>query len=156
MYLYLLRHADADTNASRDDLRELSAKGRDQAQKVGRFCSEHSIEPEVILTSPLIRAEQTARIVAEELELEERVIVEDFIKCGMTPSAAFLGLRKYGAKSTLFLVGHEPDLGDLVGALIGAPANNIHVRKATLIKILVPRVEPGGGVIEFFGPVKFL
>jgi hypothetical protein len=43
-----------------------------------------------------------------------------------------------------------------VGALLRAPAANIHVRKATLIKILAPVLESGGGVIEFFMPVKLL
>jgi len=54
------------------------------------------------------------------------------------------------------LVGHEPDLSQLVGALIHAPTSNIHVRKATLIKILAPVIESGSGVIEFFVPVKLL
>jgi phosphohistidine phosphatase len=156
MQLYLLRHADAETEAARDDLRQLSEKGRNQTQKVGRFFARQAIEPDVILTSPLIRAKQTAQIVAEEIHLESRVAVEDFIKCGMTPSDAFSGLRKFQETSSVLLVGHEPDLSHLVGALIRAPAGNVHVRKATLIKILAPVVETGGGVIEFFLPVKLL
>jgi len=156
MQLYILRHADADTEAARDDLRELSEKGRNQTQKVGRFFAKHAIEPEVILTSPLVRAEQTARIIAKEIHLEDRIVVEDFIKCGMTPSGAFSGLRKYREASNVLLVGHEPDLSQLVGALIHAPTGNIHVRKATLIKILAPVIESGSGVIEFFVPVKLL
>jgi phosphohistidine phosphatase len=156
MQLYILRHADAETEAVRDDLRELSEKGRNQAHKVGRFFSEHAIEPDTILTSPLIRAKQTARIIAEQIHLEDRIVVEDFIKCGMTPSVAFSGLRRYREASNVLLVGHEPDLSQLVGALIHAPTGNIHVRKATLIKILAPVAESGGGVIEFFVPVKLL
>jgi phosphohistidine phosphatase len=156
MQLYLLRHADAETEAPRDDLRHLSEKGRHQAQKVGRFFARHAIEPDIIITSPLIRAEQTAQILAQEIHLESRVTVEDFIKCGMTPFDAFNGLKKYGEAFNVLLVGHEPDLSQLVGALLRAPAANIHVRKATLIKILAPVLESGGGVIEFFMPVKLL
>ena len=62
MLLYLLRHAEAvPRNGSDDAARELTEKGIAQAKKVGRFCQSHDILPALILTSPLRRAEQTAK-----------------------------------------------------------------------------------------------
>ena len=65
MQLYLLRHADADTDAPTDDARPLSEKGIAQAKKVARFCEAHEMHLSLILTSPLRRAHETARPVAE-------------------------------------------------------------------------------------------
>jgi phosphohistidine phosphatase len=156
MDLYLLRHADADTIAARDDLRFLSEKGRGQAQKVGRFCFERQFRPDLILTSPLTRTLQTARIVAEQMEMTECVVVEPFLRAGMMPEAAFSGLEKYEEKSGLLIVGHEPDFGILTSTLLGAFSETIHVRKASLLKIYVASLSIGGGILEFLLPVKFL
>jgi len=156
MYIYLLRHAEAETGALKDELRALTGKGRRQVQKVGQFCLKHRIAPDVILTSPLVRAEETARIVAEKLGLANLVYVEPFLKTGMVPAAAFSGLGKYRDKVNVLLVGHEPDFSRLVSVLIGASSHSIHVRKATLLKVQTPSLEPGAGAIEFLLPVKFL
>jgi len=61
--VYLLRHADANTEAATDDARPLSQKGISQARKVGRFCKDHNLKPDVIITSPVrsISVEPSAR-----------------------------------------------------------------------------------------------
>jgi phosphohistidine phosphatase len=156
MYIYLLRHAEAETDAPRNELRALTNKGRNQAQKVGRFCLEHRIAPDVVLTSPLVRAEETARIVAEKLDLANLVCVESFLREGMAPAAAFSGLREYRDKVSVLLVGHEPDFSSLASELVGTSSHSIHMRKATLLKVQTPTLEPRTGVIEFLLPVKFL
>ena len=67
MQLFLLRHAEAEPEAATDEMRALTAKGSKQAESVGKFCLKHGFVPEIILTSPLTRAEETARLVAGEL-----------------------------------------------------------------------------------------
>jgi phosphohistidine phosphatase len=156
MLLYLLRHADAEPHADNDEMRALTDKGKRQAASVGRFCLKHDILPEIILTSPLMRAEQTARSVAHELGMPKRVQIEPFLRTGMTPESAFSGLEGYWEKANLMLVGHEPDFSNLVGVFIGGKATSVHIRKAALLSVSLENLKPGAGTIEFLIPVKCL
>ena len=156
MQLYLLRHAEAEDGPTNDEQRALTAKGEKQARNVGRFCRSHSIIPEIILSSPLRRAEETARIFARELDLPNIVQLADFLRPGMTAKSTLSGLEKYPGKASILLVGHEPDFSRLAGSLIGTHAENIHFRKATLMSINLPQMESGAGAIDFLIPVKCL
>jgi phosphohistidine phosphatase len=166
MLLFLLRHAEAEPYAASDEKRTLTAKGAKQAESVGKFCLEKGFIPEMIISSPLVRAEETARLVARELNLPKIVQIADFLRAGMTSDRAFSGLRellidytkreKYSDKASIMLVGHEPDFSNLAGALIGARAGNVHFRKATLMGLTLQELKPGTGTIEFLIPVKCL
>ena len=130
MQLFLLRHAEAEPDAANDEKRALTAKGSKQAENVGKFCLKHGFVPEMILSSPLTRAEETARLVARELNLPKLVQIEEFLRPGMTAERALSGLResliglmkreKSPEKASIMLVGHEPDFSNLAGVLIGA------------------------------------
>jgi phosphohistidine phosphatase len=156
MLLFLLRHAEAEPQAANDEARALTDKGKKQAAKVGRFCAAHQILPDIILSSPFVRAHQTAKSVADELVLSKRVQIEEFLAVGMTPESALSGLDKYSGKSTIMLVGHEPDFSRLAGVLIGGQPGSIHFRKATLLSVSLQNLKPGAGTIEFLLPVRFL
>ena len=152
MQLYILRHADADTEAATDAARTLSEKGEEQAREVARFCSRHEIQPDAIFASPLIRAQQTAKPVAKDLRLE--VTTARWLTCGATPEGILAELAALKDVAAAMLVGHEPDLGHLIAHLLGGERGSIHVRKAslTLVEVLVPR--KGGGHLEFSIPVR--
>lgn len=154
MNLYILRHANADTEAATDDARELSEKGREQAKSVAKFCARHAIRLEVIFSSPLIRAQQTAKPVAKELGIE--VTTARWLACGATPEGILAQLATLKDTAAVMLVGHQPDLGELIGHLLGAAGDGINVRKASLthIAVLVPR--KGGGRLEFFVPARMM
>lgn len=155
MQLLLLRHADANTVASSDNLRPLSSKGREQAKRVARFCKTSGLIPDLILTSPLLRTEETARIVARELDCE--TLTSRFLTSGMTPFVAYEELRAYTRFESLMLVGHEPDFSTFAGSIIGAEhAGALHFRKATLAGLDVEALSPGGARLEFLIPVKLL
>ena len=156
MQLYLLRHAEAEDVATRDDQRALTNKGEKQARNVAKFCRTHSILPEVILSSPSVRAEQTARIFAAEVDLRDSVELKDFLRPGMTAENALSCLEKYSEKASILLVGHEPDFSKLAGFLIGTSGGNIHFRKATLMSVSLAKMEPGAGTVDFLIPVKCL
>ena len=166
MQIYLLRHAEAESDSAQDETRALTTKGSKQAASVGKFCLKHGFVPGVILSSPLTRAEETARLVALELNLPKLVQVEDFLRAGMTPEGALSGLRgafinltkrqKYSENASIMLVGHEPDFSNLAGVLIGGRARSVHFRKATLLGLTVDELKPGAGTIEFLLPVKCL
>ena len=149
MDLFILRHADAEFSASSDAARELTPKGREQALAVGTFCNAHRLRPQRILTSPYRRAVQTAEGVAQAFDHLE-IQAESFLASGMTPEAAFEGLRTYPHVRSLMIVGHQPDLGLLVAALLGlASAENFPVEKASLTLIEAGRLGKGGGSLRF-------
>jgi len=156
MQLYLLRHAEAEDAPTHDEQRALTNKGQKQARNVGKFCRSHSIIPEIILSSSLLRAEQTARILAQEVDMQDRVKLEDFLRPGMTAENAFSCLEKYSGKASVLLVGHEPDFSKLAGFLIGTSSGNIHFRKATLMSVNLAKMQPGAGTVDFLIPAKCL
>jgi phosphohistidine phosphatase len=155
MLLYILRHADADTQAATDDERRLSEKGARQAEQVGRFCDSHGVRPALILTSPVRRALQTARIVAEELEAELREA--RWLACGAEPADVAAKLSAHRNLASAMIVGHEPDLGHLIAWLLGVPQGEvIRVRKASLTALEVAAFRQGGARLDFSIPVKFM
>lgn len=164
MQLFLLRHAEAEPDAASDAKRVLTAKGTKQAETVGKFCLEHGFFPEIILSSPLTRAEETARLLARELNVSKIVQIEEFLRPGMTAERAFSGLRvsfiglrkreKSPERASILLVGHEPDFSNFAGVLIGGRSDSVHFRKATLMGITLPELKPGAGTVEFLIPVR--
>ncbi len=155
MQLYILRHANADTEAATDAARELSEKGREQAKKVAQFCTRHGIRPEVIFASPLVRAQQTAKPVAKELGVE--ITTARWLACGATPEGILSELSALKDAAAVMLVGHEPDLGELIAHLLGAGVGGcINVRKASLTLVEVLIFRKAGGRLEFSVPVKVM
>ena len=155
MQLYLLRHADADTQAESDDQRFLSEKGMIQASRVARFCDAHDIRPSFVLSSPIRRAHQTATEVANHLKSE--LVTVRWLACGATPEVILEQLDEYKTAPSVMIVGHEPDFSNLAGALLGSSIYGaIHVRKASLILIDIPQLTAGYGRLEFSIPVKLM
>jgi phosphohistidine phosphatase len=156
MNLYLLRHAEAEEEVASDGERQLTERGREQARTIGRFCARNDLYPEKIVTSPLARAQQTAKIVADELKIANRVQVCEFATAGMTTESALNGLKAFTDHSSVLLVGHEPDFSEFVAALVGGEDECIRFRKASLAKVTLPKLKAGVGRLEFLLPVKFL
>ena len=139
--LHLLRHAhagDPDAWSGDDALRPLTRKGRQQAEELGRFLEEHGIRPDVIVTSPKVRASQTAELVAATLGMTVRV--DDRLASGFGRRELWDLLDGLGAREPM-LVGHDPDLSELLGYLIDAAG--VPLRKGTLASIDV-EMEPAG------------
>jgi len=154
MQLLLLRHADANTEAPTDDARALSEKGRTQAKRMGKFCHDHGIRPELVISSPLLRARETAEIVCRELECE--VVIEAFLASGSSPTTILDGLRAFRFDSIL-IVGHEPDFSQLAAALIGLPdPGALRFRKAALLGLETETLRPECARLEFLIPAKLV
>lgn len=131
MDLYFLRHGKAgnpQSTAEADTRRSLTGEGRDELRAAAHGLRWLSIKPDAIYTSPLIRARETAAIVADVLG---RDITE-------TPLLAPGGdlrrvaplLSQHDDDATLFLVGHEPDLSSMIGQLITANGEaNVSMKK---------------------------
>jgi len=155
MTLYLLRHAEAEALAASDFARCLTGKGEDQAGRVGKFCRKHGLVPDIILSSPVTRALQTAKLVQRSLGDCELIEVP-WAACGMSPDAACDELRAYAKVPAVMLVGHQPDLGELAAILLGCnSAASLHVRKSLLCAIDLSS-DLRHGALEFFVPAKLM
>jgi phosphohistidine phosphatase len=157
MLLYLLRHAEAEVLAASDSARRLTPKGDEQALRVGKFCRKQGLEPGVILSSPVTRARQTAKLVLQNLPGPELIEVP-WAACGMDPWTAMDELKAYAQFPSVMLVGHQPDLGALAAVLLGmTDVRLLRVRKALLVGIDASHgLAPGAGVLQFFVPVKMM
>lgn len=156
MVIYFLRHAEAEPDSGADFDRRLTPKGLEQAEKAGRFLVRYGLIPEMLLTSPVVRARQTAKIVAQKLAnapLEECA----WLACGMSPESCLSQLRNLESAASILLVGHEPDFGNAIAAMIGLPdAGALKVRKASLTAVDLCDFRTGAGQLQFVVPVRLM
>lgn len=153
--LHLLRHAhagDPERWEGPDALRPLSGKGRRQAERLGAFLAAAGVRPDRIITSPMVRAVQTAALVGEALgvaPVEDARLAEG---CGLDCLHALL--EAAGGREPM-VVGHDPDLSLLLSVLIGARGQAM--RKATLATIDVDwPLRPGSGRLRWLIPPEVL
>jgi phosphohistidine phosphatase len=112
MRLFLVRHAKA-APGSPDALRRLNDKGREQARALAeRLAAE---QPDVVLSSPLLRARETADPIARLAGVPLRI--DDRLAPGATAEGLLEALA--GAGDTVVAVGHQPDWGEIAAALTG-------------------------------------
>ena len=119
MLIYFLRHGEADWPQwdKPDDKRPLTEKGKKEMHQVGAFLANLSVKPDVVLTSPLPRAWQTAEIAAHYIDAKS---VEDGLLAPGFGRSELKKLLKKRSYESLMVVGHEPDFSKLVGKLTGA------------------------------------
>jgi phosphohistidine phosphatase len=121
MELYVLRHGRAGEHGDFEDdrVRPLTREGRERSVISGRGMRRLGIAPRVVLSSPLTRAEQTAALAAKELEGAPEVQLTEVLAPGVGPEAVVRFLRaRHGDAESVLVVGHEPDLSVLIGALV--------------------------------------
>jgi phosphohistidine phosphatase len=115
--LYLVRHAEA-APGEPDDLRPLTAAGREAARALGARLAAEGIRPDAILTSPLLRARQTGAELARSLDCEPEPDER------LAPGASAEDVRDAvgGRGDAVVVVCHQPDCGEIAAELSGAPA----------------------------------
>lgn len=118
MQLYFLRHGEADWPGwtKPDDERPLTDFGKKEVRQVAKFLNRLKVKPDLIVTSPLPRALQTAEVAAEELKTKLRQ--DEAIEPGFGISELSTVLKRHRSKA-LMLVGHEPDFSSVISALTG-------------------------------------
>ncbi len=121
MQLYFIRHGLADRSAQeRDDFdRRLTSEGRKKMEETARRLRYIGFRPDSLLSSPFVRALQTAEIVADVLGLRERLVVDDRVDPAFDTKRLRSILSEYSNAEGIALVGHEPSFSTVVGELIG-------------------------------------
>lgn len=156
MKVILLRHGAAEDMASSDFERKLVAKGREQAAAVGRFYKKNKLNITRIISSPFLRAQEMASIVAREIGGDIEVEEDKSVGCGMRAEDALSLMRDCDDNDTLLLVGHEPDMGRLTSFFTGTSGVNFAFKKACSAVFEIYSFGSGGGVLEAFIPVRML
>ena len=154
--LHLLRHADAGNPEKwqgDDAARPLSEKGVRQAERLGRHLATVGFEPDAILSSPNVRALQTAEIVGRALGVS--ATVDDRLAGSLDPAGVAALLRDAGEPRRPVIVGHDPVFSELLAELTGAP--DLAMKKGALARVdLAEGVRPGSGVLRWLLPPDLL
>jgi phosphohistidine phosphatase len=147
--LYLLRHGIAaakdDPAFESDSERPLTSKGIKKFRKAARGIEALGLSLDAILSSPLLRARQTADVVAEILGEESAVDEIPALAPDSSPQQLLAELGDYQDKEHVMLVGHEPFLGKLAGFLLTSKNDSdvrIPLRKGGLCRIEVDAIPP--------------
>lgn len=119
MKLYVMRHGPAEDFAASglDGDRALTSSGRDRVKLVAKLLKDSDEAPRIIISSPLVRALQTAELVASETGVAHVETSRDLAPGGN--SHGFVMALARDDKKRVMVVGHEPDLSTLVEALTG-------------------------------------
>jgi phosphohistidine phosphatase len=155
MIVYFLRHAEAEPDHGADFDRRLTTKGLEQAAKTGKFLLRSGITPDLIITSPVVRAKQTAEIVANALGAD---LVEDAgLACGMVPESCCRLIESHSSHDAILLVGHEPDFSEAIARLLGlADAEAINIRKSSITAVDISGGGVASGQLQFLVPARLM
>jgi phosphohistidine phosphatase len=146
MNLYLMRHADAGVsrhNPKLDAKRGLVKEGKEQCMVMARMLGALKVQVDVIISSPLKRALQTAQFVGTELGYEAKVEVSS----ALGPDGDFPALQKliekYGDREGVLMVGHNPNLFQFLGRIItGNGGAGVRLRKGSVARIDMSKHPP--------------
>jgi phosphohistidine phosphatase len=147
MNLYLMRHAIAAEAAENmeDSQRPLTDKGRKKLGKIAHSLGKLNLTFDLILTSPYLRARQTAEVVADELNIKEKLVVTsvNLAPPGLADQLVE-EINTHEAVENLLIVGHAPCLSQLAGLLVAGDASlNINFKKGGLCKLSVGQLTYG-------------
>ncbi|MDR3212196.1 MAG: phosphohistidine phosphatase SixA [Planctomycetota bacterium] len=149
MELFLMRHADAEMRARDDFSRVLTEKGQRQTEKMAAWLKRLGVSPEKVVTSPYLRARETAELMARELSSPPPQVAEG-LASGMTVASGCSLIHEHASPdSSLFLVGHTPDLDRLASHLLGAKDIVVEMRKAAVAHLEMTRSGFAGSVLRW-------
>ena len=149
MNLYFMRHGiavdPADPSVSANEERPLSNKGAKRLRRSARGMRFLGIPFDAVLTSPVLRARQSAEIVAATLGIESSLEEISGLAPEGTVEQLLFGLTRYQERQHLLLVGHQPLLGAAIGFLLTHHADNeldLKLRRGSLCRVEVSALPP--------------
>jgi phosphohistidine phosphatase len=152
MFVYVLRHGIADDAkpGEPDSSRALTAEGRKKLASVLERAKKAGAAPSVILTSPYLRAKQTARLAAQVFGCEGAVSETSALVPSGSPELVWDEISEYRSEEQLMVVGNEPLLSELVGYLLDSPSLQVDMRKASIVSISLESLRGGPrGVLQW-------
>jgi phosphohistidine phosphatase len=159
--IYLVRHAVAAERGPKypdDRLRPLTPEGVKRFRESVKGLSQFGVEIDHVLTSPLVRARDTANLLAAALKPKPSIEQVEALAPGGRHAAIVDAIKTSGKrqKRRIALVGHEPDLGEFAARLLGA-RGGVEFKKGAICLIDVDSATPGGpGTLRWFLPPRAL
>ncbi len=140
MRLYFFRHAEAEYDAATDYDRELTERGTRRTKTAARVMVKLGLTPTYIYSSPRVRAEQTAKIAADALEME--VEITELMDFNFNLEAVSQLIRNLSTEDEVMFVGHNPSMSIVVEELTGV---NASLKKGGLARVDIYRPGSGSG-----------
>ena len=157
--LYLIRHgvaAERGPEYPDDSKRPLTNRGIAALRAEAKGLAGLGVTFDLIVTSPLVRTRQTADVISEGLPGKPSVTTSDVLAPSGTPEGVIQEIARHHKKAKLALVGHEPNIGELAGRLIGGKAP-IPFKKGAVCRIDFEVLPPKGiGELRWFLPPRVL
>ena len=152
MQIYLLRHGIAEDPkpGHPDSERPLTAEGRDKLRRVLRRARAADLDPSLILSSPYLRARETAAVAAEVLAYKGEIVRTPALVPEASPFDTWEEIRKREGERAILLASHEPLMSSLAAFLLDSPALHVDMKKAALVRIDCERFGPkASGVLKW-------
>ena len=141
-----MRHGEAGARfdePEKDDARSLTREGRREIDEIAKSLPKLGADFDLIATSPLPRALQTAEIIARKYRMLNKLEQWDELRHPAETDALFKRLAHVKKGSSLLLVGHEPHLSGMIGEIIsGNSGVNIVLKKAGLARLEILAFKP--------------
>lgn len=157
--LYLIRHGLAGERGEEypdDSKRPLTSGGIAALRKEARALVELEVTFDVIISSPLVRARQTADLIAQALPSKPPVVLTDSLSPAGSHASFFQELSRHMRKASIAIVGHEPNLGELAARMLGAKGT-IEFKKGAVCRIDFEVFPPKGlGTLKWLATPKML
>jgi phosphohistidine phosphatase len=157
--LYLIRHGLAAERGPAwpdDSKRPLTSRGIAVMRREGRGLKALGVGFDVIISSPLVRARQTAEAVAEAFTPKPPIVLSDALAPAGAHAAVLQDLARHARKERIALVGHEPNLGELAARLLGL-RNAVPFKKGAVCRLDFAVLPPKGrGELRWFATPKML
>ena len=157
--LYLIRHGIAEQRGDAwpdDAKRPLTDRGIARLKKEARGLARLGATFDVMLTSPLVRARQTADAIASTFDPRPSIVVVESLSPGGGYQTVLADLEKQSRRSRIALVGHEPGIGELAARLIGS-RHPLEFKKGAVCRIDFETLPPAGpGALRWFLTPKIL
>jgi phosphohistidine phosphatase len=152
MQLILLRHGKAeDSSLDGDFSRTLTRKGHEQSRRAGRLLKAAGCLPDIVLTSPLIRARQTAEEFCAAAEIPG-AIIQGWLTSGFNSETGLSELAGFQRFKRVMIVGHEPDFSSLIEFILEAPGGSIQMKKGAIACLQVAPPSRQGTLLYLIPP----
>ena len=161
MELYIVRHGIAidreDPKSPAEAERFLTDDGIRKTKQVAKALAAQGLHVDLMVSSPYVRAMQTAEIFAAALEYpKQKILKTEALLPGAEPTAFFRELARQKQASAVFCFGHAPNVDELVAAALGAGRQITSIKKAGVALIELKRIAPPSGQFIWLSTPKLL
>jgi phosphohistidine phosphatase len=161
MELYIVRHGIAidreDPKCPPDPERYLTEEGVEKTKQVAKGMAALAASADLLLSSPYVRATQTAEIFAAALDYaKQKIRRTDLLLPGADPSLLFRELAKDKQSASVFLFGHAPQLDEIIATAVNSKRHITSLKKAGVALIELKRISPPIGMVVWLATPKLL